>query len=228
MSGIKLTATDEQRLKGVHPDLIKVVQRAAEITTLPFRVLEGLRSVAQQRENVKRGVSWTMNSRHLTGHAVDIVPFLNGKVSWAWPLYHQLAAVMKQAAVDVGVTIEWGGDWRKTKDGPHFQLPYRTYPAHTGSGFAAITPEEEYEVYSEQPTDPETDTGAATKAVAYAGSAGATAVPIAADPLAKVLDAVVSQQYELSSGDYVRIVVAVVILGMGFYMAFHKAKGQPQ
>ena len=69
-----------------------------------------------------------MNSRHLTGHAVDIAPLDDdGEVSWAWPLYHQLAPVVKQAAKDLGVDLEWGGDWRSLKDGPHWQLSWHTY-----------------------------------------------------------------------------------------------------
>ena len=117
-----------ERLEGVHPDLVKVVKRAIQLTDLDFTVLEGLRTVARQRQLVAAGASKTMNSRHITGHAVDLAPLLNGKVSWDWPLYHKLAKVVKQAAKDVGVTVEWGGDWRSFRDGPHWQLPFRGYP----------------------------------------------------------------------------------------------------
>ena len=118
-----------KRLEGIHPDLRRVMDRAIAATDLDFTVLEGMRTLAQQRKLVASGASKTMNSRHLTGHAVDIAPLVGGKVSWDWPLYHRLAPIVKQAALDEGVRIEWGGDWRSFKDGPHWQLPWRDYPA---------------------------------------------------------------------------------------------------
>jgi peptidoglycan L-alanyl-D-glutamate endopeptidase CwlK len=59
---------------------------------------------------------------------VDIAPLVAGKVRWDWPLYHRLAAAVKQAAAAEGVPIEWGGDWKRFRDGPHWQLPRREYP----------------------------------------------------------------------------------------------------
>ena len=117
------------RLSGVHPDLVRVVKRAIEITTVDFAVLEGVRSESRQEQLVKAGASQTMNSRHLTGHAVDLGAYVSGSVRWDWPLYHKIAAAVKQAAAELGVPLEWGGDWRKFKDGPHFQLPHKEYPA---------------------------------------------------------------------------------------------------
>jgi len=126
--GYKLGAHSEMLLRGVHPDLVKVVRRAIQITKQDFKVLEGVRSVARQRELVKKGASRTMKSRHIHGFAVDIAPFVAGQVRWDWPLYYELAATMKQAAKDVGVPVEWGGDWKTFKDGPHFELDRRKYP----------------------------------------------------------------------------------------------------
>jgi len=124
----KLGAHSEMLLRGVHPDLVKVIRRTIQITKIDFKVLEGVRSVARQRELVKKGASQTMKSRHINGFAVDIAPFVAGQVRWDWPLYFQLAATVKQAAKDVGVPVEWGGDWKTFKDGPHWQLPARKYP----------------------------------------------------------------------------------------------------
>lgn len=124
-----LSQRSRARLVGVHPDLIKVVERAIEITPIDFVVLEGLRTQSQQKKLVAAGASRTMRSRHLTGHAVDLGAWVGGKVRWDWPLYHQLAVAVKQAASEVGVPIEWGGDWRTFKDGPHWQLPWSKYPA---------------------------------------------------------------------------------------------------
>lgn len=126
---IILAARSLSRLEGVHPHLVAIVKRAALISDLDFTVLEGLRTTARQRELVAQGASKTMNSRHITGHAVDVAPMVGGKVSWDWPLYYRLAPIVKRAASDIGHPIEWGGDWKSFKDGPHWQLPFRGYPA---------------------------------------------------------------------------------------------------
>ena len=118
----------KQRLKGVHPDLVKVVERAIEISTIDFTVLEGLRTPERQKALLEAGASQTLNSRHITGHAVDLGAWVGDEVRWDWPLYHKIAAAMKDASKQVNVPIEWGGDWRNFKDGPHFQLPRKTYP----------------------------------------------------------------------------------------------------
>lgn len=122
----KLTARDKARLSGVHPDLVRVVERARADAT--FIVVEGLRTRERQIELVQKGASKTMNSRHLTGHAVDLAPTLNGEVRWDWPLFYPLAEAVKKAAQAEGVQIEWGGDWTSFKDGPHWQLPWSAYP----------------------------------------------------------------------------------------------------
>lgn len=116
----------ERNLNGVHPDLAKVVRRAAK--KVSFIVIEGLRTVARQKQLVAAGASKTMNSRHITGHAIDVAALIDGKVRWDWPLYAAIAKEMKQAAAEVKVPIIWGGDWRSFKDGPHFELDRRTYP----------------------------------------------------------------------------------------------------
>jgi peptidoglycan LD-endopeptidase CwlK len=116
------------RLKGVHPDLVRVVKKAAAMSNLDFTVLEGLRTLDRQRKLLAQGASKTLNSRHITGHAVDLAPLIDGKVSWDWPLYHRLAKIVKAAAADENVPIVWGGDWRTFKDGPHWELPWKIYP----------------------------------------------------------------------------------------------------
>jgi len=123
-----LGARSLTRMKGVHPDLVKVVHRAIEITDIDFTVLEGVRLLSRQKQLMKQGATKTMNSRHLTGHAVDLGAWVSGRVAWDWPLYYKIAKTVKQAAEDVGVPIEWGGDWRTFKDGPHWQLPWNKYP----------------------------------------------------------------------------------------------------
>ena len=116
------------RLADVHPDLVRVVKRAAAMSALDFTVLEGLRTAARQKVLFANGATKTMNSRHLTGHAVDLAPMLEGVVSWDWPLYHKLADVVKAAAAHEKVPLQWGGDWVTFKDGPHWELPWKQYP----------------------------------------------------------------------------------------------------
>jgi len=114
------------RLKGVHPDLVKVVQQAIKLSSVDFTVLEGLRDPLRQKKLVAAGASKTLNSRHLTGHAVDLGAWVDAQVDWSWPLYVQIADAMKESAKKLNIPIECGLDW-KMRDGPHFQLPWKNY-----------------------------------------------------------------------------------------------------
>lgn len=125
----KLSQKSLDRLSGVHPDLMAVVKRAIEITEVDFAVLEGVRSKARQEQLFKQKATKTMNSRHLTGHAVDLGAYVGGSVRWDWPLYYQIADAMKAAAEELNVPLTWGGDWKTFPDGPHFELPWADYPA---------------------------------------------------------------------------------------------------
>ncbi len=124
----RLSARSEKRLVGVHPDLVRVVRRAIELTPVDFTVLEGVRTEARQRELVASGASQTMKSRHLSGHAVDLGAYIDGRISWDANPYVEIKTVMLRAAEEQGVPIEWGGDWRTLKDLVHFQLPWKEYP----------------------------------------------------------------------------------------------------
>ena len=106
----------------VHPDLVAVVRLAIKLTKVDFTVLETLRTKERQSLLVSSGASWTMDSRHLTGHAVDLGAWVGGEISWHWRHYDFIGNAMKKAANEIDVPIEWGGDW-KQKDGTHFQLP---------------------------------------------------------------------------------------------------------
>jgi peptidoglycan L-alanyl-D-glutamate endopeptidase CwlK len=121
----KLGTRSLQNLSGVHPDMVAVVKRAIEISEQDFSVIEGIRNINRQRELVKSGASTTMNSRHLTGHAVDIAPY---PISWEWEYFYPIADAMKQAAEELDIDLEWGGDWKSFPDGPHYQLSRKKYP----------------------------------------------------------------------------------------------------
>ncbi len=117
------------KLNGVHPDLVKVVKAAIKISEVDFTVLEGLRTLTRQKQLLAAGATRTLNSRHLTGHAVDLGALIGGTVRWDFPLYTVISKAMKQASRDLGIPITWGGDWRTFKDGPHYELPWSKYPA---------------------------------------------------------------------------------------------------
>lgn len=117
-----------KKLEGVHPDLVRVVQRLTD-EGVQFKVIEGVRTLERQRALFAAGKSRTLNSRHLTGHAVDLAPVVKGKVLWDWPLFDALAVAVKAAAKAENVPLEWGGDWVTFRDGPHWQLPWSEYPA---------------------------------------------------------------------------------------------------
>ena len=125
---MKLDARGEARLLGVHRDLVRVVRTALELSTVDFTVTEGLRTLERQRALKAKGASRTLNSRHLTGHAVDLAAKVDGVIRWDWPLYAHLARAVKAAAVREGVPIVWGGDWKSLRDGPHFELERKAYP----------------------------------------------------------------------------------------------------
>jgi peptidoglycan L-alanyl-D-glutamate endopeptidase CwlK len=152
------SARCELRLAGVHPDLVRVVRRAAE-SGATFRVpLDGgRRTPERQAELMRAGKTQTLNSRHLTGHAVDLAPLVGGEVSWDWKHFFPLADAIADAARKEGVPLIWGGAWGRTVqdwpqggaetaqdayvaerraagrkpflDGPHFELPAGAYPA---------------------------------------------------------------------------------------------------
>lgn len=146
----KLSNTSKKRLEGVDPRLAKVVNRAIELTLVDFTVTQGNRTKDEQARLYGKGrtgaqmtakglpaayarpgerqVTWTMNSNHIGGRAVDLAPYANGRIEWDedgklgyWP---KIAAAMKQAAKELGVTIKWGGEWQGSQlDRPHFEIP---------------------------------------------------------------------------------------------------------
>lgn len=137
-----LSARSKKALVGVHPDLIKVVELAHDLALqngLDFIIHEGCRTLAQQRKNVAKGVSQMLKSRHIPGadgygKAVDFIPVTDTdgdgdeEITFAWPAFYPIADCFKTAAKTLNIPIEWGGDWKSFKDGPHIQLPWKQYP----------------------------------------------------------------------------------------------------
>ena len=117
-----LSKKSKEKLEGVDIRLVRLVEQAIKETTVDFTVLEGLRTPERQQQLVNDGYSQTMKSKHLTGHAVDLVAIVDGKVSWEKEHYPPIAEAMKKAAADQKVNIRWGGDFKSFFDGPHFEL----------------------------------------------------------------------------------------------------------
>lgn len=118
----------QANLLDVHPDLVKVAYRALELSPVDFTVTEGRRTASKQQELFKQHKSQTLASRHITGHALDVAALVNGKVTWNWAEYELIATAFKESAAELGIPIEWGGDWKSFRDGPHFQLTHKAYP----------------------------------------------------------------------------------------------------
>lgn len=125
--GYNLGTRSMQSLSGVNPDMVAVVEKAIEITEEDFSVIEGIRSLDRQKQLLKDGKSTTLNSRHITGHAVDMVPY---PVDWKdLKRFEKMAKAMKKAAEELDIPIIWGGDWKSFYDAPHFELDRKDYPA---------------------------------------------------------------------------------------------------
>lgn len=140
-----LNERSRKNLAGVHVHLVGVVERAAEICPVPFVVTEGLRSLERQKALVAAGKSWRLDSRHLSGHAVDLADADN--FGYEMPDMTAIGKAMKQAAAELNIPIKWGanvqfgGDWKTKNDSPHFELDEKAYPA---SALSAATKAKEF------------------------------------------------------------------------------------
>jgi peptidoglycan L-alanyl-D-glutamate endopeptidase CwlK len=107
----KLSRRSLDRLEGIDERLQAVVKQAITLTKTDFGVIQGMRTLEQQKELVAKGASQTMKSKHLEGKAFDIMAFINGRASWELNLYDDLADAVKEAAIIVGVPMRWGAAW---------------------------------------------------------------------------------------------------------------------
>lgn len=117
-----------KQLTTVHPDLQRLAVAALELSPIDFKIVEGIRTKERQALLVKEGASKTLNSRHLTGHAIDVAAIVNNKVTYDLPCYSIIATAFKQAALNVNVPIVWGGNWKSFVDSMHFELDRKRYP----------------------------------------------------------------------------------------------------
>lgn len=123
----KFSAKSLERLSGVHPDLQRVMSEAITNSPLDFGITEGLRTQERQKQLVKEGKSRTLRSRHLTGHAVDIAIFIDGKATWDLSRYELVTNHIKAVAKSLDIPIVCGIDWVSFVDGPHIELDRTKY-----------------------------------------------------------------------------------------------------
>lgn len=116
------------RLATVHSDLIKVMSLALKRSKYDFSITCGRRTKEEQIALVKSGVSKTLNSRHLTGHAVDVAVYIKDKISWDYEHYAYLATVVDEVSKELKIPVVWGGSWETFRDGPHYELDRKVYP----------------------------------------------------------------------------------------------------
>lgn len=129
---MELNTRSKNNLKGVHPVLINIVNKAVEIITedLPeysFVITSGVRTLEEQKKLLAEKKTKTLKSKHLTGHAVDIAVVINGKITWDIKEYKKLADKFKEAANELNADITWGGDFKTFIDGPHFEVDPNKY-----------------------------------------------------------------------------------------------------
>jgi peptidoglycan L-alanyl-D-glutamate endopeptidase CwlK len=104
-------------LTGVDRGLVRCALRAIEISAQDFQVFEGLRTLERQKELVAAGASQTLDSFHIpdpagVGHAIDLVPFIAGRVQWQERPCLVVARAMLFASKELGVPVTWGGVFR--------------------------------------------------------------------------------------------------------------------
>ncbi len=151
----KLGKGSLKNLEGVHPDLVWIVHYAIRTTSQDFTVTDGVRTIAEQTENVRRGVSQTMKSRHLIqpdgwGHAVDLVPWINGKARWELPACYKIMEAVRLASHARGRLIRWGGAWVPLRDSDPLVAPEKLVQAYAarkrGKGKPAFIDGPHYEM----------------------------------------------------------------------------------
>lgn len=129
------STSSENNLRGVHPDLVKVMRRALELSKVDFGITQGVRTWRQQQELIAAGASQTTNSRHIPANnvsgmacAVDVLAYVGGSPTWKMEFYRKIAQAVFRASIEMGIQVEWGGHWGSLVDGPHYQLSWRDYP----------------------------------------------------------------------------------------------------
>lgn len=124
----KFSKRSLENLQGVHPDLVMVTTHALSLSPIDFVVIDGLRTLDEQKILVAKGKSRRLDSRHLTGHAIDFAAWVNGGISWDVAYYKRITEAFSKAAQQLDVRIVRGIDWPHFVDAGHIELDERDYP----------------------------------------------------------------------------------------------------
>jgi peptidoglycan L-alanyl-D-glutamate endopeptidase CwlK len=210
--GFTLDVQSERALRGVNPDLVRVVRTAASISPIPFRCTEGLRTLERQKQLKAQGMSKTLNSRHLTGHAVDLVPIVDvtgdGKVTgedmWHHAQLVKLSPYIRQAFKQCGVPCTWGGDWKNGWDKPHWELPWKQYPIRT----ASMGDLDLMEALTEDPYG-DVNFTPSTKALATSGVIGLSGAGVLVDAANQLSQA----EHHFNAGNAIGMLIGALLVG---------------
>jgi peptidoglycan L-alanyl-D-glutamate endopeptidase CwlK len=225
--GFKLTPKDLELIADLHPSIRAVILETAHRSPFRFRVIEGRRTLTRQKKLLASGASTTLNSRHLTGHAIDIVPYfdsdedgdIDGDDLYAWPLYYRLAPIVKAVAKEYGIALEWGGDWRTFKDGPHWQLAWAKHPADEKFDGTVRLPSQPGPVKTDPRTGGRTEQDR-NKTIAAGGTIAG--ISLGADPLLNIVNAIQSQRGVIDTGDIAQIAVSVGLVAAVCFFAYRR------
>jgi peptidoglycan L-alanyl-D-glutamate endopeptidase CwlK len=219
-------------LEGVHPDLVKVVKRADELGAR-FHITDGLRTLERQKQLVAAGKSKTMRSRHLTGHAVDfVVAEPGGGVSYEHADMAACAAVFKRAAAELGVAIEWGGDWRKFVDTPHIELDRKVYKEDgqviTGTSKNTVPPPATVQTAEKPLRQSGTVWGSVVGAFATAGAFFESSAAAVIEWAAKLAEFGPAQSALASMGGNIRSITLGLGIGSAIYVISRRVKAKQE
>jgi peptidoglycan L-alanyl-D-glutamate endopeptidase CwlK len=135
----KFSKRSKDALKGVHPDLVRVMEAAISYSPVDFTVVEGVRTQKRQQELWAKGRTVPgaivtkcdgikVKSPHQSksdgyGYAVDIYPYIDGKVQVNDAAnLKRIALHIKQVADSMGINIDCGVFWVNFPDSPHIEL----------------------------------------------------------------------------------------------------------
>ena len=126
----RLGNRSRKNMIGLHPVIAFAVEMAIKRTEQDFGILNrgGVRTDAEQAAMYAQGrttegskITWTKDSYHQYGLAVDLVAYNNGKFNWKTKNYTEITKAMKSVIKEYDLPIEHGYDlWKK--DLPHYQM----------------------------------------------------------------------------------------------------------
>lgn len=78
--------------------------------------------IVNQNEVVTYCDGYTKRSPHQDGLAIDIYAYVDGKANYEPGNLALVFTCFQEAAKDMGITIEWGGNYNSLADAPHIEI----------------------------------------------------------------------------------------------------------